>query len=98
LTGCAALSTVGREVAGSAAENAAPARTPERVRSNGRPCRDTELPVRVAAEVREPPAEKTRSIGEEVEANSIRMARAAREAERVWWAERRTRRAAWSGR
>jgi hypothetical protein len=45
-----------------------------------------------------PRAEKTRSIGEEVEANSVRMARAAREAERVWWAERRTRRAAWSAR
>jgi hypothetical protein len=38
------------------------------------------------------------SIGEEVEANNVRMARAAREAEPVWWAERRTRRAAWSGR
>jgi hypothetical protein len=43
------------------------------------------------------PLRRPGSVGEEVEANSVRMARAAREAERRWCAERRTRRAARRG-
>jgi hypothetical protein len=43
------------------------------------------------------PLRRPGSVGEEVEANSVRMARAAREVERRWSAERKTRRAAWRG-
>jgi hypothetical protein len=42
------------------------------------------------------PQPRPGSIGEEVAANSVRLAHEAREAERVWRRERRQRRRAWA--